>query len=429
VDTILEHRLGEATGHGADSAATLVDMQVYDLLDTLGEACYTVDEHWRISALNRTAEALWGEFHDQLVGINPRKEFPQVVGAPANRELMAAMRERRPVAFEYCIPALDRWFDVRAYPSGTGLTLFLRDSTTRKQAEIEREQLLAALDASRRMLQGIAEASPDLHYIFDLESGCAIYVSARSEQIFGYTTAGLMDLGAQLVPTLVHPDDLPSVMEHLQALQTLADREIYTFELRSLYPDGTYHWLHTSASVYLRGGDGQVRQVIGVTCDITTRKQAEIERERLLVELDKSRRLFQRIAETSPDALYVFDLPTGQTIYLSARSQQTIGYTAEEITALGARFAATYWHPDDLRDMAQHRQALRELANDAIYECEYRVRQADGTYRWVRTRSSVFARADDGQVQQIIGVTQDITARKQAEADLRQCNSTDPTPA
>ncbi len=137
-----------------------------------------------------------------------------------------------------------------------------------------------------------------------------------------------------------------------------------------------------------------------------------------------SRRLFQRIAETSPDALSVFDLPSGQTIYLSARSQQTLGYTVDEITKHGMHFAAQYWHPDDLRDMAEHRRALSELTDEAIYECEYRVRQVDGSYRWLRTRSSVFLRAEDGQVQQIIGVTQDITARKQADAELLQHSST-----
>jgi PAS domain S-box-containing protein len=399
----------------------LRDAQVMDHLDALGEACYIVDAHWRITALNRTAEVLWG----QLVDSNAWGEFPHALGTPAECNLLVAMHERQLVAFEYHLPALERWFDVRAYPSGAGLAIALRDITTRKQVEIERERLLKELEVSQRMLQGIAEASPDLHYIFDLESGCAVYLSARSEEIFGYTAAGLMDLGAQLVPTLVHPDDLPGVIEHLQALQTLADREIYTFELRSLYPDGAYHWLQTSASVYVRGDDTRVRQVIGVTRDITTRKQAEIERERLLTELDQSRRLFQRIAETSPDALYVFDLPTGQTIYLSARSQQTMGYTVEEIRTHGVQFAARYWHPDDLRDMAQHRRALSELSDEAIYECEYRVRQADGTYRWLRTRSSVFLRAEDGQVQQIIGVTQDISARKQAEADLLQHSSTD----
>ncbi len=205
VDTTLEHRHGRATRQSADAAGMLVDAQALDHLDALGEAYYTVDAHWCITALNRTAEVLWG----QIVGINAWGEFPQALGTPAERNLLDAMRERQLVAFEYHFPALERWFDVRAYPSGAGLAIALRDITTRKQVELERERLLADLEVSRRMLQGIAEASPDLYYIFDLESGCGVYLSTRSEEIFGYTAAGLMDLGAQLVPTLVHPDDLP----------------------------------------------------------------------------------------------------------------------------------------------------------------------------------------------------------------------------
>jgi PAS domain S-box-containing protein len=66
-----------------------------------------------------------------------------------------------------------------------------------------------------------------------------------------------------------------------------------------------------------------------------------------------------------------------------------------------------------------HWRKLYELADDEIYECEYRLRQPDETYRWLRTRSAVFTRANDGQVEQVIGVTRDITAPKQAEEHIK----------
>ena len=91
--------------------------------------------------------------------------------------------------------------------------------------------------------------------------------------------------------------------------------------------------------------------------------------------------------------------------------------------ALGNRFAATIFHPDDLPAVKEHRRKLRALADGEVHESDYRTRHPDGTYRWLRTRATVFTRGDDGQVQQVIGVTQDITERKRVEEALREAQA------
>src|SRR5262245_20791035 len=116
-----------------------------DLLDTLGAACCIVDADWRLTALNRTAAQWWNRPRDALLGINPWEAFPRAVGTRAYHALRRAMRERRSIVFEDHLPARDRWFEVCASPSGTGLALYVHDITARKHAEIERERLLAEL--------------------------------------------------------------------------------------------------------------------------------------------------------------------------------------------------------------------------------------------------------------------------------------------
>lgn len=143
------------------------------------------------------------------------------------------------------------------------------------------------------------------------------------------------------------------------------------------------------------------------------------ERERLLTELAESRHLSERIVKTSPDALYIYDLANGSTTYVNARSEQVIGYAADEVLELGNRFAVTLWHPDDALKLPEHRRRLKELADGEITEFEYRVLQHDGTYRWLRSLASAFARTD-GQVGQVIIVTQNVTEYKRAEEALRE---------
>src|SRR5688572_29190176 len=153
----------------------------------------------------------------------------------------------------------------------------------------------------------------------------------------------------------------------------------------------------------------------GAVADMSNRQRADEQREQLFRELEESRRLFQRIAETSPEVIYLFDFDTRKIKYVTARSEQVIGYTPEQVMALGEHFATSLWHPDDVPSLPEHRRKLSELADDEVYESEYRLLQPDGGYRWLRTRTAVFARGDDGRVRQIVSAAQNITERKQAE--------------
>lgn len=131
-------------------------------------------------------------------------------------------------------------------------------------------------------------------------------------------------------------------------------------------------------------------------------------------------RLFQQILEGVPDALYVYDLSTGRTSYINSRAQEVLGYSAAEVAERGSRFGAELWHPDDAARLPEHRRRLQLLRDGETHETEYRVRQPDGGYRWLRSRTVVFARDAEGAVRQIVGSVQDITTIKRAEDALRR---------
>jgi hypothetical protein len=60
------------------------------------------------------------------------------------------MNERVAVRFEEFLPSLQSWFDVAAYPSQDGISVYFRDSSERKIAEQERERILEARAESAR---------------------------------------------------------------------------------------------------------------------------------------------------------------------------------------------------------------------------------------------------------------------------------------
>jgi signal transduction histidine kinase/ActR/RegA family two-component response regulator len=80
----------------------------------------------------------------------------------------------------------------------------------------------------------------------------------------------------------VHPDDLPGAKDMVR--RSLADPDTpYSFEYRIIRPDGSVRWIYAKGST-IRDESGRPVRMIGINMDMTDRKQAEAERERLLAE-------------------------------------------------------------------------------------------------------------------------------------------------
>ncbi|WP_161569301.1 ATP-binding protein [Candidatus Oscillochloris fontis] len=124
----------------------------------------------------------------------------------------------------------------------------------------------------------------------------------------------------------------------------------------------------------------------------------------------------QRVAQATPDMIYVYDLQTDQVVY--ANMEQGPGGISP-VAIIGNQHDADL-KPDEL---AERHAYLTQIANAAdMHVCsrEYRVYQADGSRLWLLRRDTVFARDEQGQPTQILGVVQDVTERRhRSEALLR----------
>jgi PAS domain S-box-containing protein len=106
-------------------------------IESTTDAFFAVDSDWRLIRVNGQAERLWMCPRDQLLGRNFWEVFPEAVGGPFQRLYEEAMRTGAPAALEelYPHPAHGHWFEVHAYPSSEGLTVYFRDVTGRHSAE------------------------------------------------------------------------------------------------------------------------------------------------------------------------------------------------------------------------------------------------------------------------------------------------------
>jgi two-component system cell cycle sensor histidine kinase/response regulator CckA len=138
-----------------------------EILEKTTDAFFAVDREWRFIYLNPEAETLLGRRRDEVIGKELWKEFPQLNGSAFEVNYRRVMTNQMPVEFEASDAAGKVWFEMRAYPSGGGVSVFFRDVTERKRAEEER-LTTDKLESLGTLAGGIAH---DLNNILTVISG------------------------------------------------------------------------------------------------------------------------------------------------------------------------------------------------------------------------------------------------------------------
>jgi|GEM_PF-2091178 len=149
-----------------------------------------------------------------------------------------------------------------------------------------------------------------------------------------------------------------------------------------------------------------------------------LERDRTAAEaaLRESQHFIERIAESTPNILYLYDLIEGRIVYVNRNVAQILGYTTSEIPAWETGLFSTLIHPQDIRKLLKQVQKFRQTKDGEILEVTYRIQHANGGWHWLMGRHTVFNRTELGQPKQILGTATDITQLKQTEEALRQAN-------
>ncbi len=109
--------------------------RIEQVLTSISDAFVTVDHDWRYTYVNDQATELLGRSRVELLGARVWDLFPEMVDSEAYRRLHEAAGQKHAVHFEDFNPALDRWFENRAYPSDGGLAILFSDITERKLTE------------------------------------------------------------------------------------------------------------------------------------------------------------------------------------------------------------------------------------------------------------------------------------------------------
>ncbi len=319
------------------------------------------------------------------------KQYCQVVetGKPLSREVLHFINNKEGI--------LSKAYDIRISKLEDGFVATWRDITKRKQSE-------QALQQSQRLIQQIADTTPDLLYLFDLKEQRNIYINCQSQQRLGYSPQQIQEMGVDLLKKLIHPDDLQRLKDYHEKFKSVNDGEILSFEYRMRDAQDKWHWFSSRDTVFLRTNDIP-RQLLGVVREITAQKKSQ-------QTLRESEVRFRQIFESDMLGI-MFWKTNGKIVDANTRFLEIIGYSREDLQA-----GLIHWDeltPQEWQDV--DRQVIEEIKSNRVcnpFEKEYL--RKDGSRVAIVLGASLLENSKNTGVSFIL----DITERKRIEKERAQ---------
>src|SRR3954468_6019395 len=217
-----------------ESAKTMAN-----ILENTTDGFFAVDETWKFTYANAQAEVLLARNRDELIGKVLWEEFPQLRDSPFEENYRRVLTELASIDFQASDPAGKIWFEMRAYPSNGGVSVFFRDVTERKRIEEER-LTTSKLESLGTLAGGIAH---DLNNILTVISGniglAQIEAPVHSGSLLGFLSkAGqaaqhAAHLSSQLLTFSKGGAPLKKVVSMAALLPQAAEFSLYGSNLRA----------------------------------------------------------------------------------------------------------------------------------------------------------------------------------------------------
>lgn len=269
----------------------------------------------------------------------------------------------------------------------------------------------SALRESEAKFRTFAQAMP--HHVWTAPTDGRL--DWFNQRVYEYSGAREGELDGEGWASIIHPDDIPSVVERWAA--ALAERVEYEVEFRIRRHDGAYRW-HLVRAVPIRNEHGEVARWIGSNTDIEEQKttaQALVSLNATLEEQISVRTAERdRIWRLSKDIMLVADFNARLTAVNPAFTS-TLGWREQDV--VGTSFL-DFVHPEDVQPTIDQVGSLSSGAH--VFRFENRYRRKDGTYctlSWTAVPDAQFIHAIG---RDITAELEHAEAMRQTEAALQQ---------
>ena len=362
-----------------------LEAELAEIFDRVDEGFFTLDQGWRITYVNKRTAELVRLPREELLGARVWDALHEVAEGYPREMAEAAMKTQEPVEFDFYSTLLGIWAEVRAYPSQSGMSVYVRDITERKERE-------RALEESEQRYRTLVEHFPN--GAVALVDGSLYYrtVGGTPLDVAGTTIAELKGrpvrevLPAELADELV-PRYEAALRGETPSFEGTFDDRVYQFQI-----------------VPVRDEDGEVFAAMGMSQDVTERKEREWA-------LEESEQRYRTLVEHFPNgAVALFD---DDLRYTTAGGQLLGAEGVDPEDRIGVSIFDLY-SEDIVKEVEPYFEAALEGEANS-FEVEYLGRN-------LFTQTLPVSDAD-GKVYAGMLVVQDVTERQEYERHLEESNA------
>ncbi|MFD1563857.1 PAS domain S-box protein [Haloarchaeobius amylolyticus] len=282
-----------------------LETELERIFGRISDAFYAVDDEFRFTHVNEHAEELLEHSEAELLGETLWDVFPDIRGFDEVRDAFhTALETQQSTSYELYYDTLDFWVEANLYPSESGISVYFRDVTERREREQELERTERRFEAifeDPNILVGLLE--PD-GTVLDINGTAMDYIDADLADVTGdpfWETPWWGEGGdgeradGSRSATNAHPVPTDIQSKVREWTERAATGEYVNFEVDLTRPDGEWY---TLKGVFrpVTNDDGDVVSIVVSDRDITERKKRERE-------LEESEQRYRTLAENFPNGV------------------------------------------------------------------------------------------------------------------------------
>jgi diguanylate cyclase (GGDEF)-like protein/PAS domain S-box-containing protein len=351
------------------------------MLESIGDAFFAIDGHWRLTYANRKAGDFVGVRVEDAIGKPLLEIAPDLLHSPSLPRYRDAMQTRRPDAFETFWAPRQVWLEARIYPLADGISVYFHEITARRDAE-------EALRKSEQRFRKLFNQAGDSVMIVD-GALRIVSVNDRACARFGYSREEFLDMLATDVNF--------GLADARALLQSLRNGRARLLRLDKRCKDGSVFPAEVQIS---RFDDEGEEFFLAVIRDLSDRAEAERQ-------LRESEQRFREVIELTP-AGYLLAGRDGALLDVNPALCALAGYPRGML--LGLRLAELF--------VSFPLASLEGAGPASVQGIEAVLRHRLGEPIHVLFNGSI-KRDAQGRLLSLTGLMTDITGRKAAESRLR----------
>jgi hemerythrin-like metal-binding protein/PAS domain S-box-containing protein len=385
----------------AEDALRKSEESYLNTLKNMKEGFQIIDFDWRYHFVNKAAEDQGKRKKEDLLGHTMMECYPGIEKTDMFTALVRCMDSRLPqtIVNEFNYPdGSSRWFELSIQPSPTGIHILSNDITDRKQAN-------DVLQKSEKRFRAIVEHSLEEISLIDSD-GILTYESPTSRNPLGYPPNAFV--GHNLTD-LIHPDEKAAAAQLLEQIVSHPGI-VHEASFRLQHQDGSWHWMESSLSNLL--DEPAVQSIVINYRDVTEQKMAAValreSAERNILQASLLNQVHNAVIATDLDGKIFYWNKFAETLY-QWKADEVIGKHIQEVTV-----------PEDAGGLSEN--IFDSIQKIGYWEGEFFVNRKDGSLFPALVLDTLIKNSE-GTVIGILGVSTDITERKQAEEKIINSNN------